>query len=955
MGNKTLITLPEHLVKQWHPTKNTLSAESVTAGSHKKVWWVCDHGHEWDAVIKARVNGNGCPYCSGRRVVPGVNDLATINPELATQWHPTKNGSTTAQDVTSKTLKKVWWKANCGHEWEAVIGYRSGKLACPVCLGSICQSGVNDLATKRPEIAALFHPTKNGTLTAETITSSSNKKVWWKCEGGHEWQAHVNTVKHCPQCYIEVPYAKQLFSTHAHLKALWNAEVNTRTPDVLTAQSFYNAFWMCEQGHEWKRKVNEQVISKGCPFCLGYRLITGFNDLETLHPELAAQWHPSNNEDTTPSTILPSSTVNASWVCDKGHEWKARINNRVQRGFGCPVCSGKIVEPGKTDLATKFKEIAGQWHPTKNNSLTPTQIHASSGKRVWWQCDKGHEWQAIIASRTNGNLGCPYCANRKLLKGFNDLATSFPEIALQFHPEKNKNLTPDALIGGSNKKVWWLGACGHEWEMSIVARTYKKMNCPLCSGRRVASGVNDLSTKFPGIAAQWHKTKNGDLSPTQLTSQSNKKVWWMCEEGHEWKVSVQTRTTGRGCPVCSNKKVLTTFNDLATTNLHVAQQWHPTKNTDLQPSMVTAGSSKKVWWQCENGHEWEATVSDRNRGIGCQRCVSSTKSSRGERALISWIESLHVNIESNVRNVINKELDLYLPEHKIAIEYNGLYWHSEATGKHRDYHHDKWLACKEKGIQLIQIWEDEWLHKSEIVKSMLAHKLGLSSLPKIAGRKTEIREVTTEVATRFLNAHHIQGFASASKYIALTVPSAVLNTSVQEIEMPAEDLIATPPINILNNSNQRAEKHTVVALLALRIEKKFSTTDKRKEPRVVNSGNIIRYATRANVTGGFSKLLAYAERTYTHLSSIYTFSDNCVSDGGLYANTGFTAIKELRPDYMYVKKGLRHHKFGYRLQRFRNDPELLWEEGLSERELAALNGLTRIWDAGKVKWEKTIH
>lgn len=122
-----------------------------------------------------------------------------------------------------------------------------------------------------------------------------------------------------------------------------------------------------------------------------------------------------------------------------------------------------------------------------------------------------------------------------------------------------------------------------------------------------------------------------------------------------------------------------------------------------------------------------------------------------------------------------------------------------------------------------------------------------------------------------------------------------------------------------------------------------------------NSGeySLLRYATSVTVVGGFTKLLTHVERTYNP-EKIITFSDHCVSDGGLYENNGFTAVKELRPDYMYVRNGVREHKFGYRLKRFRTDPELAYEEGLTERELAALNNLPRIWDAGKTKWEKEI-
>lgn len=115
----------------------------------------------------------------------------------------------------------------------------------------------------------------------------------------------------------------------------------------------------------------------------------------------------------------------------------------------------------------------------------------------------------------------------------------------------------------------------------------------------------------------------------------------------------------------------------------------------------------------------------------------------------------------------------------------------------------------------------------------------------------------------------------------------------------------------------------------------------------------MRFATSATVQGGFTKLLKYVERTYNP-DSIITLSDNCLSDGKLYRNSGFIETKQITPDYMYVVKGKRIHKFSYGLNHFRNDPKLKFEEGLTERELARLNNFPRIWDAGRIRWVKRI-
>ena len=123
----------ESLLKQWSHIRNgPLTPEQVIYGSSKKVWWVCEKGHEWEAMIKSRVVGCGCPVCANRRLVPGLNDLATIHPELSKQWHPEKNGALTPRDVLPGSRRKVWWRCGEGHEWQATVGSRAEGKGCPV-------------------------------------------------------------------------------------------------------------------------------------------------------------------------------------------------------------------------------------------------------------------------------------------------------------------------------------------------------------------------------------------------------------------------------------------------------------------------------------------------------------------------------------------------------------------------------------------------------------------------------------------------------------------------------------------------------------------------------------------------------------------------------------------------------------------------------------------------------
>jgi hypothetical protein len=174
-------------------------------------------------------------------------------------------------------------------------------------------------------------------------------------------------------------------------------------------------------------------------------------------------------------------------------------------------------------LATLFPLVAAEWHPTKNGNLTPDKIVAKSHSKVWWLCPKAadHEWQATVNNRTNGR-GCPHCVGKKV-SVTNSLAVLFPGIATEWHPTKNGRLTPDKVVAGSHEKFWWRCAQGtdHEWQATLANRTHKTSatGCPFCRGLQV-SITNSLAALFPDIAAEWHSTKNGSLTPEQVVAGS---------------------------------------------------------------------------------------------------------------------------------------------------------------------------------------------------------------------------------------------------------------------------------------------------------------------------------------------------------------------------------------------------------------------------------------------------
>lgn len=208
----------------------------------------------------------------------------------------------------------------------------------------------------------------------------------------------------------------------------------------------------------------------------------------------------------------------------------------------------------KQTLAEANPELAAQWHPTKNGGLTPETMGVQSSRKVWWLGECGHEWQASVVNRTHGTL-CPYCAGRRVLVGFNDLQTTCPEIAAEWHPTKNGDLFPTQVSRGTHKRVWWLGKCGHEWE-TIIAIRASGHGCPYCSGNKLLIGFNDLATTHPDLAAEWHPIKNNGLSPSQVMAGSTKHRWWLGTCGHEWHATPYSRAKGSACPYCTGKRRL---------------------------------------------------------------------------------------------------------------------------------------------------------------------------------------------------------------------------------------------------------------------------------------------------------------------------------------------------------------------------------------------------------------
>jgi DNA-directed RNA polymerase subunit RPC12/RpoP len=429
---------------------------TVTPGSSRKLPWRCVEGHEWLAQVKNRTSrGSGCPVCGNKRVMPGVNDLATTHPHLATEavFDPTT--------ITFGVGRKMPWRCSLGHEWSATVASRAKGAGCPYCAGKRILPGVSDLASTHPHLVA------EALFDATTVAPSHRRKLPWRCAQGHEWQmtpAHRTgkSPQGCPVCANRtiVPGVNDLATTHPHLSAQALFD-----PSTVTFGSSRPLPWRCSLGHEWTAPVAGRASSgEGCPVCAGKVVVPGYNDLATLHPGLAAE----ALED--PAKLMAGSNKKVRWRCADGHEWVAMVKSRTgPQRHGCPVCSHKRVAPGVNDLATTHPEVAAE------ALFDPTTVTSGSAKSLPWRCAVGHEWRTAPQHRAHRGSGCPYCGNKRVLAGDNDLATLRPDIAA------DALFDATTVLVGSHRKVPWRCTEGHEWVATVKSRTDNGTGCPSCA------------------------------------------------------------------------------------------------------------------------------------------------------------------------------------------------------------------------------------------------------------------------------------------------------------------------------------------------------------------------------------------------------------------------------------------------------------------------------------------
>lgn len=606
--NRLDVRYPD-LAAEWDAELNDGPPE-IIATSEKKAWWRCRKcEHIWQANIRNRtVLGAGCPKCAARKISAARSRpvagqaLTEVAPDVATTWHPTKNGDLRPEEVAAQSNKPRWWLCKQGHEWEIPPAGRiaKGGNGCPYCSGRLATAETS-LAAQHPDIAAEWHPTKNGELMPEKVKPATGQSVWWLCPNGHEYRSRIanrtQLGRKCPYCSGQkVGYGNDLATRAPDVASEWDHEKNgTTRPEDVTTGVQRKFWWRCAQGHSWKTTVASRVgMGTGCPQCgsgwrrsrpeiglqyeLGHvlpapvagdaevRVLRNIWRVDVLCLELrlivefdGSYWHGASWDRDLKKTRALSDD---GWIivrvrqaplpmvgpldvrCEKESPDAYRMTLRVLHSIICGAESAPAGHPARAALDALRARVAEY----EAAGIAQAAAEAES---------------AVAAGRVNRprqtTPGPPPPP-----KAGQSLAEKSPKVAAEWHPTKNGALTAWDVANARNATAWWLcSLCGKAWEAAINGRVRRQnIGCPDCARLRAGAqrakpvAGRSLADLHPDIAAQWHPAKNGDVRPHDVKPGSHKVVWWIGSCFHEWKTAIENRTAGRGCPRCAKARRL---------------------------------------------------------------------------------------------------------------------------------------------------------------------------------------------------------------------------------------------------------------------------------------------------------------------------------------------------------------------------------------------------------------
>lgn len=496
--NKSLINkkgslfdnVPE-LAKEWDYEKNyPLTPKDVTAGSKKKVWWICEKGHKWESAICNRTGGSGCIYCTKQKTIIGENDICTTNPELIKEWDYEKNIGIKPEELMSGSNKKVWWKCPLGHSWKTSVAKRNEGTGCPHCY--------SEYGTSFPEQAILYYLSKITDVESRRKVENQEIDVYlplfnvgFEYDGSYYHETEKSKIKEKKKNTIIEKTGISLY----HIKESDKSYFDKKNK-VIYCLIDRNYLYIADVLKYIEKILNvtiKDVDIQRDKIHIYSQYIKSIKETNFTirYPELLKEWDYEKNKGLLPEYFSVGSNKKVYWKCQKcKNSYTTTIFHKIE-GNGCPYCSGKKVS-NTNNLKIKYPELSSYWDYSKND-IKPEDVYYNSRKKAWWICSKcGKSFQASICTRIRSkHYACFDCmhkiigkSNQKKSLKNGSLFEKKPDLVEEWNYLKNTDILPEDVSCGSGKLVWWkCSKCGNEWQAKVFNRVYGT-GCPKCYKRR---------------------------------------------------------------------------------------------------------------------------------------------------------------------------------------------------------------------------------------------------------------------------------------------------------------------------------------------------------------------------------------------------------------------------------------------------------------------------------------
>ena len=674
----TMVISKPEIMKFWDKEKNTLDPEITPARSNEYAWFKCPKcGYSWRTQICGRLRTDKCPACETNNVIrKGVNDFRTVSPQLALDTSDELNPDIDLNKLGIGSKTRIHWKCHiCGFEWDAPIHGRAhryngnnGIAACPACAKVRRKDGYD---VDYPELVPLYSP--NNPIPLNEVRGVKAKFLWicpkhgeYEQKLGHMIRALKNGTIGCPYCNgFKVRREDSAGAKAPELIKEW-ASSNESTLYEYAPNSKYLATWCCPDcGTKWKAPIYVRVQGYGkCPTCYGNKTF------KERYPELE-QYYAKDNDLPFEKAVI-SDTTPRNWICEHGHEFEDSFYKIHKRGYRCPYCESVKALQGFNDFATLEPVISKDYDEEKNGNTAGDVL--ITNRPVYFKCKNGHSFKRPIIQHIKSNGKCPVCANKRIEKGINDLATTNPEIATLLSP--NNERKADTLLPSFKLKVAWIcPTCNGEYYAPVEDMVNGLAECPYCNNQRPLAGVNTLKALYPEIAE--HLSPNNDFTADEILPTRYKSVKWICPTcGGEYSASVKDMIEGVvECPYCYNQRPLAGFNTLKVLYPEIAEEMSP--DNEKGPDDVLPTSAYFAEWTCPAcGYTYKASVKDRvTLGNLCPACAGK-KAQAGLNSLLDVYPEIQDEWAENENTLLGIFPDEILPTSNARV-----WWECKDCGR----------------------------------------------------------------------------------------------------------------------------------------------------------------------------------------------------------------------------------------------------------------------------------